>query len=226
MSRNLSARPERGLSLVELMVGLALGLALVSVALVAWAHQVRETRHLLLETRLMQELRTTAGLMSRNLRRAGHWAAAPSGVWQGDGKDLRHNPHAHLDLVADKVSFSHSPRDARDVEPDGLGRLGYRLRQGVIEMQMNSGPWQAMTDAGTLLVTALELSADTVREPLGSLCAKACPAAAGDTCPPFQEVRRVALHIRAASTRDATVTRQLQSSVRLRNDKLVGACPP
>jgi prepilin peptidase dependent protein B len=226
MTRGRAARPQRGLSLIEMLVGLALGLVLVSFALLGWALQVRETRHLLLETRLMQDLRTTADLMSRNLRRAGHWAGAPSGVWQGDGADLRSNPHAHLELAADKVTFSHSPPDARDIEPAGLGQLGYRLRQGVIEMQMNSGAWQSMTDAGTMVVTAIDLSAETVKEPLGGLCTRACPASAGDTCPPTQEVRRVALHIRAASARDASVTRELQSSVRLRNDTLLGACPP
>jgi prepilin peptidase dependent protein B len=219
-------KPERGLSLIELLVGLALGLVLVSAALLAFVHQARETRSLLLEARLMQDLRITADLMASNLRRASHWAGAPSGVWSSENVPLRLNPHTRFTLAEDHVDFSHSPPGEQDVEADGQGQLGYRLRQGAVEMKMSTGPWQAMTDPTTMRITSLGLRASVAEEPLGHLCASACPSTAADSCPPRQAVKRIALHLRAVSAHDPTIQRELQSSVRLRNDTLIGSCPP
>ena len=77
MLEPVSRRGQRGLSLVELLVGLALGLLVVAggAALLARQH-LREHRALLLEARLMQDLRTAADLVARDLRRAGYWGDA------------------------------------------------------------------------------------------------------------------------------------------------------
>src|SRR5688572_15814717 len=71
---------QNGLSLVELLVGLALGLFVVAVAATLLAAQTPEQRRLAAEQRLMQDLRTATDVVTRDLRRAGHWGAAASGV--------------------------------------------------------------------------------------------------------------------------------------------------
>jgi len=73
-------RFQRGLTLVELMVGSALGLMVVAMALLALTHHLRESRSLLLETRLMQDLRTATELVAHNLRRAGPLTETEDGV--------------------------------------------------------------------------------------------------------------------------------------------------
>jgi len=224
MTRPARSRPSPGLSLVELLVGLAAGLTVVSIALLAWAQQVRETRQLLLETQLMQALRTTTDLMTRNLRRAGHWAAATDGVWQGESSLLKANPHSLTAVTPQEVNFSRTPPGTAEPEPVDQGRLGYRLRQGVVEMRIGLGTWQAMTDPGRLVVTEMTLGSEVLGEPLSRLCAQACPVDAGSSCPPRQDVKRIALTLRAASARDPSVTRELRSAVRLRNDTLSGSC--
>ncbi len=61
----------RGLSMVELLVGTAVGLVVAAAAAgVVGTHQ-RELRRSLIEARLMQDLRTTSELVARDLRRAG-----------------------------------------------------------------------------------------------------------------------------------------------------------
>jgi type IV pilus assembly protein PilW len=86
---------QRGLSLVELMVGAALGLIVVAAAgSVVAAHQ-GAARRVQVEARLMQDLRGAAELVARDLRRAGHWAAAASGVRHGD-ELISANPHADI----------------------------------------------------------------------------------------------------------------------------------
>ena len=95
----MTHRLERGLSMVELLVGAAIGLVIVAAAgSVVAAHRVA-ARHLQLEARLMQELRAAAELIARDLRRAGHWAAAASGVRRGD-EPVAVNPHDRLKRLA------------------------------------------------------------------------------------------------------------------------------
>jgi prepilin peptidase dependent protein B len=84
-------RHQHGLSIVELMVGLALGLLVVAAALLALTHHLRENRSLLMEARLMQDLRTTSDLIARDLRRAGPLSLADVGArftYPGSGDSL------------------------------------------------------------------------------------------------------------------------------------------
>ena len=56
---------QRGPTLVELLIGLALGLLVVGGSAMPLANHLREPSALPLEARLMQDLRTEAGLVSR-----------------------------------------------------------------------------------------------------------------------------------------------------------------
>lgn len=216
-------RRTHGLSIIELMVGLAIGLIVVSAALLAWANQLRETRQLTLETRLMQDLRTTTDLITRDLRRAGHWSDAQAGVWQGAGTAVQAQPPSRIEVMAEAVNFSYSSPSSSGQGGDAHDQFGYRLRDGVIEMRLGAdGAWQALTDAGTLFVTRLHFSNETRTEPLDKLCGRPCPDSS--TCP-RQEVNRIALSINVRSARDPFLTRESQSTVRVRNDHLSGACP-
>ncbi len=202
------------MSLVELMIGMALGLFVVSVGLMGMTSHLRESRSLLLEARLMQDLRASADLMARGLRRAGHWRRAEERVWAGLA-----NPHDTWTTDASQLRFGHEPAPGHDANT-----FGYRLRQGVIEMKVGDAPWQAMTDAGTLQVTALRITPQVQDTPLGDFCTVPCPPESAAACTPHHEVRSVALRIEGRAAGDATVTRHVQVTVRLRNDRVVGAC--
>ena len=78
---NAHRSPQRGFTLVELLVGLALALVVVAAGTLLLARQAHEQRALVIEARLMQDLRSTADLVARDLRRAGHWGDAGAGVW-------------------------------------------------------------------------------------------------------------------------------------------------
>lgn len=182
-----------GFSLVELMVGMAVGLVIVSVALLAWAQHLRQNRHLLLDARLMQDLRTVVDLVSRDLRRAGSFL--PS---------------------ADGILFS---------DASGSQALTYRLRAEVIEMKIGDGHWQALTDAGTLRVSAFRVVPRTHDIVLEGFCSKPCADGSSSTCPPRQLLRDVDIDIDALATGDNRLARQAHTTVHLRHDTLVGACP-
>jgi prepilin peptidase dependent protein B len=186
-------RLQRGLSLVELMVGSAIGLMVVAVALLALTHHLRESRSLLLETRLMQDLRTSTELVAHNLRRAGP-----------------------LNETDDGVRFSHAGADAA---------MAYRLRAGVIEMKLGDGYWQAMTDANTMRVASFSITPRVDETVLAGFCARPCTEGSAATCPPRQQVRSLAIRVEGRAVHDPGLTRSASTTVRLRNDALLGACP-
>ncbi|HRP28880.1 MAG TPA: prepilin-type N-terminal cleavage/methylation domain-containing protein, partial [Burkholderiaceae bacterium] len=149
----LAAR--RGFTLVELLVGLALALLVVAGGGALLTSQIRDHRALVLEARLMQDLRTAADLVARDLRRAGYWGDAGAGVWSADAAP-RDNPYAALapdDAASDAASLRYSRDTAENHVVDGNEQFGFRLRNRAIEIQLGSGNWQALTDATLLAVT-------------------------------------------------------------------------
>lgn len=227
MLEPVSRSAQRGLTLVELLVGLALGLLVLAAGGLLLTQHLREHRALLLEARLMQDLRTAADLVARDLRRAGHWGDAAAGVWSPT-ETQRANPYAALAPAAaasDAASFAYS-RDAT-VENhvlDSNEQFGLRLRNKAIELQLGRANWQALTDATLLEVTSFAIEPTVEEIDLGALCHKPCPIGSA-TCPPRQQVRSLAVQIGGRSLADPSVTRSVQAQVRVRYDAVVGACP-
>jgi len=218
-----------GFSIVELLIALAIGLFLSAVGTTLLVSQLHESRSLLIEARLMQDLRTAADLVSRDLRRAGYWGAAATGIWTRDetpgSVQVAINPYAAISpsASADAVSFRYS-RDVRENNVvDTNEQFGFRLRRNVIEMQLGSGNWQALTDANTLSISAFTVTPTTQEIPLTNLCTLACPAGSS-RCPPRQLVRSLALLITGRSTTHSSVVRSVRMAVRVRNDALIGGC--
>ena len=216
----------RGLTLVELLVGLALGLFVVAAAATLLAAQGREQRSQAAETRLMQDLRTATDVIVRDLRRAGHWGAAGSGVWATGASGVAANPYAALAPEA-AASAGASYRYSRDAVENGVvdanEAFGLRLRNGAIELALGAGQWQSLTDTGTLTVTAFDVVPTVHEVDLQAHCALACPAGS-TSCPPRQQVRRLAVTITARSSIETSVVRSLRGEVRVRNDTVLGAC--
>ena len=223
-------RPWRGLTLVELLIGMAVGLFIVAASASLMTGNLREHRNLLIESRLMQDLRTAADIVTRDLRRAGYWGAANAGV-RGNGVDaVLANPYVELSPVgaaADSVSFRFSRDATENNAVDSNEQFGFRLRNGALELQLGSGNWQSLTDANTLTVTLFSVTPTVEEISLAGLCETACPAtgSAASTCPPRQQVRSLAVVIAGHATQDARLTRSIRTQVRLRNDRLIGACP-
>jgi len=216
---------QRGLSLIELMVGLAIGLFIVSVAITLLSSHLHEQRALMLDSRLVQDLRATADLIARDLRRAGYWGDAAAGVWRSGASGVAANPYAAIApsaAASDAVSFRFS-RDSNENQLVDLNeQFGFRLRKGVIEMLIGGG-WQAVTDSTTLVVSEFTVEPVVQETLLQRLCLTPCPLASG-SCPPKQQVRSLALTVSGHPANDPSVVRSVRAAVRLRNDAVIGAC--
>jgi type IV pilus assembly protein PilW len=209
------------------MVGIAVGLMVVAGASFVAVNQIGENRRLLLETQVQQDLRATADMVARDIRRAGCWGASESGVWQGEDPAVLPNVYSQMTPDAagpavDEVNFTYSRDLAEDdAVDDDKERFGFKLEGAVIKMLVGS-TWQSLTDGNVLSVTRFDISVD--RQTVQQACFKEC-VGGGTACWPTQEVRRFTIEIEGRAVADPGVLRSVRDSVRVRNDATAGSCP-
>ena len=224
--RRAARRVARGLSMVELLVGMSIGLLVAAGGASFLAGSLRESRSLLVESRLMQDLRTAADMITRDLRRAGYWSAAENGIWASAASAVLANPYVAVQpgaAASNGVSFRYSRDATENNSVDANEQFGFRLRNGALEMQLGAGNWQALTDGGTVTITGFSVTPSTQELSLAGSCSSTC-AAGSTTCPPRARVRSLALLISGRAVGDNSVMRTVRSNVRLRNDSVTGAC--
>lgn len=222
----------RGLSVVELMVGLAVGMFIVAAALLSTVHLTESNRRVLLEARLNQDMRATMDMVTRHLRRAGYWGNAQAGARGADGSATSYATTGYAEVTpvagaASAVSLRIA-QDADDLagadetfefrlEPDaqGKGRLQVRLA-GATNYQDLTDP--AITDVRDFRVEPRNA------DPVALSCPGSCASGSLPACPTLQ-VRRYEVSLTARASFDPAVQRTLQATVRLRNDALSGTCP-
>jgi len=213
---------QAGLSMVELMVGVAIGLFVVAGATLAVSNQLGDNRRLMLETQIQQDLRTAADVIARDIRRSGYWASAQSGVWHAGAVAVTSNPYTALTPasgVGSEVQFKYSRVEANPLDPNN--EAGFRLVNNAIQMR-TGGQWQALTDNTTLKVTDFRVTLNSQNVALS--CFNPCALGAA-ACPPTQSVREIKVEITGVAVHDPSVVRSANSNVRLRNDVINGACP-
>jgi type IV pilus assembly protein PilW len=237
LNQQSMARSQRGLSLVELMVGIAVGLIVVAASTLMVTSQLSDNRRLLLETQVQQDLRATADIITRELRRAGSSATAELYVANamlppGAGTGIP-EPNPYLNLT---IATGTQPGVVYQYKrPGSDGPFGFRLLGGVIQTDLTAGQtgdWQDLTDANVLVIDQFALTRDPWT-PVKLPCPKPCPVSAGqplDYCYPSIQVRSLTVKIVGHSRADPRVSRTMESRVRLRNDNVVfntpgAACP-
>lgn len=241
---------QRGATLVELMIGSTLGLLILGSAASFYAGHVAGSAKALQLAHLQSQLRGVLQIMERDLRRAGYYGIDPSaagldalagnpftdaddpGKPADERNDVRtgrystlHPPHA--EAVDSCILYSYDLDGNAALTPSGAGmeRFGFRLRRGVVQMRFGGEPfdcsrgnWTAVTDAG-IEVTQLHFQlVETGLHP--ELGAGAC--AVGDPC---LYVRSVAITLAGRLRADVNLNMQLESAVRLRNDRFLAAVP-
>lgn len=229
----------RGLSIVELMVGVAVGLFLVAGATSLFVTHVVGSRSLVRETRVNQDLRAAADLIIRDIRRAGYWGNAVSGVLNtAAGTATTPNPYSGISgtygATSSQISYGFSRDATENNTVDSNEQFGFRLSGGVIEMKTDASPWRAVTDPDILTVTRLQITDTPTQLAMGDMCTSGCntspptpPGAPTAACPnpPALTLHRFDILIEGNAASDANLKRTLRESVRLRNNQYSGQCP-
>ena len=231
---------QRGLSIVELMVGITIGLFILAGTTMMLTTQLGDNRRLLLEAQMQQDMRATADMIARDIRRAGYWAQAYRQIWPDDPTaPPMANPYRVMTPAAAadgtiSVVYDRSTDEEGDLigtddnaVDGGAGRtrerVGFQLNEArqTIDYLVGSENWQALTDPAVMLVTQFSLVLNARDLP----CGAACPLGPGG-CPLRQSARDVTVTIVAQAVHDATVRRSLRDNIRLRNDVLREVCAP
>lgn len=224
MTLTLAPRPgrqlRRGLSIVELMVGVTIGLFILAGASMVLTTQLGDNRRLLLEAQVQQDLRSTVDLISREIRAAGYWGNAHKQVWKATAL----NPYSAGPLVATSGNTSlvyygslEPNNDNNSVDSNESGGFRLNTSTGTVEVQLGSGNWQQLTDPAVLTVTQFSLVPNTVAV---TIPASVPGGAALKLC-----TRDVTLTIVVQAVHDAAVRRSISNRIRLRNDVVKANCP-
>ena len=247
MNRMTTIESQRGLSLVEFMVGLAVGLLVVVGAAKLFADFVIGNKRMMLETRVNQDLRAAADIVARDVRRAGYWDDALNGMWSTGTVAPASNPHAtgagQLSTTANSVNYSYA-RDANDTlnttnESGGFAVFAVR---GVNTLRMMvGGAWQELTDPGTVRITTFSVApvapalVNDLSQYCGCLARLTCTLGTGSdgiknptfnlAGAPTATIDSLQIVLTGQAVNDPAVVRTVSETVRVRNPRLSGSCP-
>lgn len=156
---------QRGISLLEMLITLALGLVLLAALTSVFTNTLGVNSRSLQASQLQEETLATLGLIVDDLRRSGYTADYVNQVVDpGSANEVFRNTLAvsqHPDEVLNScVVFSY------DADQDGLDSgateaFGYRLRNQQVQRRQggaacNENGWQGLTSADVIVVDALE----------------------------------------------------------------------
>lgn len=212
----LPRRPRLGLSLVELMVGITIGLFVVAAAVTLTSNQLVDNRRLLLELQIQQDLRATMDIMTRQLRRTGIDMIGAQARVAADGLGGIKSTNSAVTpaaAMASTTTFSFV-RNAADTGPYGFT---LDAANGVVITNLGGNNPQELTDRSSMRVTGLTFDTQPSVVSNRLPCPKLCPGG-GTDCWPEMVVQRILINITAQARSDATVQRMLSSEVRVRND--------
>lgn len=148
---------QHGMTLIELMVSMAIGIVVTLGALsLFWVHLTTNSTQLK-TIRLNQELRSALAIMSKDIRRSGHYRDAASNIGAT-------NPFNQLSVTNSNrtINFSY------DAEDDGTTETyGYQLNttSGTIQTCASTttacSDWQDLTDGTLTNISALTFTQTT-----------------------------------------------------------------
>ena len=223
------------MSLVELMIGITIGLFILAAASMVATTQLGDNRRLLVEAQVQQDMRVITNLITRDLRRASYWGKAYFAVWPAVGASAV-NPYSALTPTsaasAVKITYTRSVDEegkaavvSEKNDPEAASNnagFWWDPEAKTLKALLGDGTWQTLNDPAVLLITRFSVRIDT--EDVDVPCGAICPVLGPGGCPLKQAMRNATVEIVGMSTIDSNVKRSVSYDVRLRNDLVREAC--
>ena len=220
---------EHGVTLIELMIGLTLGLILMAGTLALFAGHLTSNNELMRTTRLNNELRGAMDMIVRDIRRASYWGNSISGVWYPNTPGIQVNPFLQIDAAnAGQFTYRYDNNGDGIVDTNETYRFQRNATDGTIELVQLAADGNTATSTVPVsdeqLTEITQLAFALTDRTATTTCLKT---GAGPTTPtpPLLHIRQITVTITGRLRADTTVTRTLSESVRLRNDRVEGSCP-
>lgn len=218
------AKRQRGFTLAELTVAMAVGLVVLAGATSALVASNNNNLDNLRLIRLNQELRSLAGLMAADIRRAGYNGGAIALTGQGSTtpSPFETVTIGTMSTAGDCILYSYDdssstalPSPNSDGTLNGNEYYGFRLNGNTVQRlsassagTCASGTWQALSDPNDVVVTALSFTLTD-----NEIC--------NATLYSGMHVQTVTISItaRPANIADMAIARTVTESVRTRNER-------
>lgn len=226
LTSSAQARYQRGVSLVEVMISLALSLIVTSAMISLMANSLGAATRVIQMSQLTDELRNAMGMMSRDVRRANFSASSIYCYGNSDcGIDGSATQAADIMINAsnDCLIFGLDRNWDGDASNDDAG--GFRRATvgsiGVVEMWVgDSSPncasanddWVAVTDPDFVDITIFTIDDDA------SFTQTISQGESGT--PLTQRMRQIRMQIEGELIRDDRIFRRIEDTIRVRNDLL------
>lgn len=185
----LGLKSQKGLTLIEMMVGIVVGMLVVAAATAFYITSIRSSADTMRMTKLTNEARTIMSLMVSDLRRAGYWSESAPGE---PGEPIEENPFAvrdvgtanHTDLsiynngecILYSYDATYRPGPAGNPKTPGVVHtvdiMGYaldgtdlRIHNGTLTdtSACDTNNWQRANDPSTVAITSLQFFTDGSR---------------------------------------------------------------
>lgn len=201
-----AARRMRGESLIGLLIGLALGLGVLTGGISLWMITLKAQRSALQESRMHQDLRAAMDWMAQEIRQAQYVRNAWALRTTTDCNDAFCGAPEDFSVKDSQIEFSWDRDD--DGTKDNNECNGFQLREFELRTKTScaSGQWQVVTNAEHIKITSLKFT-------------PRCAWANGSL------LRHLDIQLTAALPNDTLTTVTHQQSLQLRNAQPAAAWP-
>ncbi|NOT84244.1 MAG: prepilin-type N-terminal cleavage/methylation domain-containing protein [Methylococcaceae bacterium] len=233
-------RTQKGLSLIELMIGLLVGAIVVAGAIKIFTGSAKNSSDNIKLSMLNQDLRVMMDIMVRDIRRAGYRYNASITNAPAFLNTIRHNPFTEINIEASDpcITYLYDKNTATPSIIDSSERMGFRLKNDLLQMRRTStalpcanGIWESITTP-KVKITQLTFTLDPDPPVLLNITQKKLhPTSAVVTCNVGDEcliIRNIKIGLTGELEEDATTTQTLTETVRVRNDQYckIGSLSP
>ncbi|MGV6826833.1 MAG: PilW family protein [bacterium] len=169
-------RSMAGFTLVELMVGITVGMIVIAGAIFAFGTTVRTSSDTISSARLNQDVGAVTAILSGELERAGYIGCDPASAacWSGLGFETHYavdpvdfNDEVWINAARDCILYVYN--EDQDGQIDTTERRGFKLTNaGVLQMRTvgadgdeddcAAGTWVDLTDTEVVTIDSLEFS--------------------------------------------------------------------
>ncbi|MDY0013040.1 MAG: hypothetical protein RBS40_09140 [Rhodocyclaceae bacterium] len=245
-------KSQRGINLVELMIGLVVGLIVLAAMSAVYLNTSRGSRDTLNANRLNQDLRAIMDIMVADIRRAGYWGTADTGNNPFTGGTTNLAVTSSCILYSYDATYNGGTAGAQD---PGVDFFGFHYGSNAVQMIKPSvnlsstntsacnttSNWENVSDPNVITVTALSFETggsqcmNTTASPsvtwttaAGSTSAACADTTASGYVAPTSgdvlvETRQVTITLTAQHAQDTTLTRSLTETVLVRNNRILTA---
>jgi prepilin-type N-terminal cleavage/methylation domain-containing protein len=217
---------ERGYTLIELMIGMLVGLIVLSGVIYALLISLSSSRNVLNSARLNQEISTINDLIVGEVKRAGYWpastasAAAPSPYQSGTetalsvvGTDCVLYSY---DLDGDQLIEDSERQGFKLATTAGVGVIQVRLT-GTAMNDCSNGTWQGITDERFMDVTSFSVTENAACLSSTTGVSVAC----GAVSAAYVSVRELSISMEAEVLSDRDWKGRFEDVVKVRNNEVI-----